>query len=144
MRYSKLICQNLFRYAFSNFEESWFVLAITWQLIYDSLESNPCVDSWQINVRKVNASKLFRSFSQELKHMVCGRPATKSGAQRSKFGYTVVKYPRRHDDVIKWNHFLHYWTFVRGIQRSPVNSPQKGHWRGTLMWSLITFQQTVE
>ena len=42
----------------------------------------------------------------------------------------------RHDDVIKWKHFSHYWAFVRGIHRSPVNSP-KGQWRGTLMFSLI-------
>ena len=30
-----------------------------------------------------------------------------------------------HDDVIKWKHFLCYWPFVRGIHRSPVNSPTK-------------------
>ena len=42
-----------------------------------------------------------------------------------------------HDDVIKWKHFPRYWPFVRGIHRSPVNSPHKGQWRGTLMFSLI-------
>ena len=42
-----------------------------------------------------------------------------------------------HDDVIKWKHFQRYWPFVRGIHRSPVNSPHKGQWRGTLMFSLI-------
>ena len=42
-----------------------------------------------------------------------------------------------HDDVIKWNHFPHYWPFVRGIHRSPVNSPHKGQWRGALTFSLI-------
>ena len=31
-----------------------------------------------------------------------------------------------HDDVIKWKHFPRYWPFVRGIHRSPVNSPHKG------------------
>ena len=36
--------------------------------------------------------------------------------------------PTDHDDVIKWKHFPRYWTFVRGIQRSPVNSPHKGQW----------------
>ena len=41
------------------------------------------------------------------------------------------------DDVIKWKHFPHYWPFVWGIHRSPVNSPHKGQWRGTLMLSLI-------
>ena len=42
-----------------------------------------------------------------------------------------------HDHVIKWKRFLHYWPFVRGIHRSPVNSPQKCQWRGALMFSLI-------
>ena len=42
-----------------------------------------------------------------------------------------------HEDVIKWKHFPHYWPFVRGIHRSPVNSPHKGQWRGALMFSLI-------
>ena len=42
-----------------------------------------------------------------------------------------------HDDVIKWKHFLCYWPFVRGIHRSPVNSPHKGQWRGALMFSFI-------
>ena len=42
-----------------------------------------------------------------------------------------------HDDVIKWKHFPRYWPFVRGIHRSPVNSPHKGQWRGALMSTLI-------
>ena len=42
-----------------------------------------------------------------------------------------------HDDVIKWKHFPCYWSFVRGIHRSPVNSPHKGQWCGVLMFSLI-------
>ena len=41
------------------------------------------------------------------------------------------------DDVIKWKHHPSYWPFVRGIHRSPVNSPHKGQWRGALMFSLI-------
>ena len=35
------------------------------------------------------------------------------------------------------NIFLRNWPFVRGIHRSPVNSPHKGQWRGALMFSLI-------
>ena len=42
-----------------------------------------------------------------------------------------------HDDVIKWRHFSYYWPFVRGIHRSPVNSPHNGQWRGALMFSFI-------
>ena len=42
-----------------------------------------------------------------------------------------------HDDVIKWKNFPRYWSFVRGIRQSPVNSPHIGQWRGALMFSLI-------
>ena len=42
-----------------------------------------------------------------------------------------------HDDVTKWKHFPRYWSFVRGIHWSPVNSPHKGQWRGTLIFPLI-------
>ena len=35
----------------------------------------------------------------------------------------------RYDDVIKWIHFPRHWSFVRGIHRSPVNSPHKSQWR---------------
>ena len=42
-----------------------------------------------------------------------------------------------HDDVIKWKYFPRYWPFVWGIHRSSVNSPQKGQWRGALIFSLI-------
>ena len=38
-----------------------------------------------------------------------------------------------YDDVIKMKHFPRYWPFVRGIHRSPVNSPHKGQWR----WALV-------
>ena len=42
-----------------------------------------------------------------------------------------------HDDFIKWKHFPRNWPFVRGIHRSPVNSPHQGQWRTALMFSLI-------
>ena len=42
-----------------------------------------------------------------------------------------------YDDVIRWKFFRRYWPFVRGIHRSPVNSPHKGRWRGALVVSLI-------
>ena len=43
-----------------------------------------------------------------------------------------------HDDVIKKKNFPRYWPFVRGIHRSPVNSPHESQWRGALMFSLIS------
>ena len=42
-----------------------------------------------------------------------------------------------YDDVIKLKHLQRYWPVVRGIHRSPVNSPHKGQWRGALLFSLI-------
>ena len=50
--------------------------------------------------------------------------------------YTIVE-TVWHDDVITWKHFPHYWPFVRGFHRSPVNSPHKGQWLGALLFSLI-------
>ena len=47
------------------------------------------------------------------------------------------RYPSQQDDVIKWKHFPRYWSFVRGIHRSPVNSPRTGQRRGALIFSLI-------
>ena len=38
---------------------------------------------------------------------------------------TLTQFREFHYDVIKWKHFPRYWPFVRGIHRSPVNSPQK-------------------
>ena len=43
----------------------------------------------------------------------------------------------KHDDVIKWKYFPRHWPFVRGIHRSPVTSPHKGHLRGAFMFYLI-------
>ena len=41
------------------------------------------------------------------------------------------------DDVIsQMQTFPRYWPFAREIHRSSVNSPHKGQWRGTLMFSL--------
>ena len=58
----------------------------------------------------------------------------------SKIWYIAIEYfdcNTEHDGVITWKHFPRYWPFVRGIHRSPVNSPHKGQWRGALMFSLI-------
>ena len=59
--------------------------------------------------------------------------------------FLIETAPRSHpsrialnDDVIKWKHFPRFWPFaVRGIHRSPMNSSNKGQWRGALMFSLI-------
>ena len=42
-----------------------------------------------------------------------------------------------HYDVITWKRFSHYCPFVRGILRSPVDSPHKGQWFGAFMFPLM-------
>ena len=44
---------------------------------------------------------------------------------------------QKHEDVKQWKHLPSYWSFVRGIHRSPVDSPHKGQWRGALMICLM-------
>ena len=62
----------------------------------------------------------------------------------SHFFKTLI--PDAHDTTtyyrrIWWRHkmktFSRYWPFVRWFHRSPVGSPHKGQWRGTLVFSLI-------
>ena len=48
---------------------------------------------------------------------------------RWQYWWTWIQY-----NVIKWKHFPRYRPFVRGIHRSPVNSPHKGQWLGALMF----------
>ena len=52
-----------------------------------------------------------------------------SGSQQNKHQNSTLQ--------AKWKHFSRYCPFVRGIHRSPVNSPHKGQWRGALIFSLI-------
>ena len=40
------------------------------------------------------------------------------------------------DGAAKWKLFPCYWPFVRGIHRTPVDSPYRGQWRGTSMFFL--------
>ena len=48
-----------------------------------------------------------------------------------------VNYIFKPGDVIDWKHCPRYWPFVRGIPRSPVNSPHECQWYRALMFSLI-------
>ena len=52
-----------------------------------------------------------------------------------KFSQMLKRNEWCHDDVIKWKQFPHYWSFVRWIQRSPVNSPHKR----PVTWSFDVF-----
>ena len=80
--------------------------------------------------------------SQHIRPNLCGKTnptvtAKPTGIFEWSFRHVIVMMTFTHDDVIKWKHFPCYWQSVRGIHRSPVNSPHKGQWREALMFSLI-------
>ena len=53
------------------------------------------------------------------------------------YQYSLSRRHSHHDDEIEWKLLPRNWPFVLAIPRSPVNSPNKGRWRGALMFSLI-------
>ena len=64
---------------------------------------------------------------------VCSGTWTRFRIEMRRIGFSL----HDRDDVIKWKPFPRYCSFVRGISRSPGNSPHKCQWRGALMFSLI-------
>ena len=55
-----------------------------------------------------------------------GRTLLNTLSHLSSNAWMLLQMCLYHDDVIKWKHFPRYWPFVRGIHRSPVNSPHEG------------------
>ena len=47
-------------------------------------------------------------------------------------------------NVINWNNSPRYWPFVKGIHRSPMDSPHKGQWRRDLSFLWYGPEQTTE
>ena len=85
-------------------------------------------------------SNKIKENSNTVRHLIMGQIITTQNLVAIK----VVRHAGQrdsncsfHDDVIKWKHVRFCWSFVRGIHRSPVNSPQKGQWRRALIFSLI-------
>ena len=84
---------------------------------------------------------------QDLKSAVCDIVLLKVLKKYSRFSFDSSKHDckpisvQQHAPRSWWRHqmktFSGYWPFVRGIHRSPVNSPHKGQWRGALMFYLI-------
>ena len=89
-------------------------------------------------MHRLNIShKQFYITLNEIRLYECDPNAPVHAANLVRIGIDGTSSNTNHDDVIKWKHFPRYWPFVRGIHRSPVNSPHKGQWRGALMFSLI-------
>ena len=84
---------------------------------------------WRHYGYQTDNSRIMLCFKIINNRSVCWNPAVRKSAAS-----TV---DLLHDDVIKWKHFPRYWPFLRGIHRSHVVSPNKGKWRGALMFPLI-------
>ena len=117
--------------------------------------------AWQRQLLAITNSKWIKTvaeFLQSRLHDVpspCGLMLDNSGKIRSKCSVcnqmdTLVcsiafsSCGFIYNDVIRRKHFSRYWPFVRGIHRSPVNSPHNGQWRGALVFCLIFAWTKVE
>ena len=101
---------------------------------------HPLMNSIVEFVLVVPSSLLFNNLKSGVisMHVAAASRFTKCKiVSRSRYWKSDNLIPNVHDEVIKWKHFPRYWPFVRGIHRSPLNSPHKGQWRGALMFSLI-------
>ena len=95
---------------------------------------------WQQNYpsSKLYARGNWVSFRCAFKCYMCATSLTKIHTSSVTPLYDMGDIPLNiHDDVIKWKRCARCWPFVRGIHRSPVNSPHKGQRWGALMFSLI-------
>ena len=89
-----------------------------------------CLQIYVQNYRILAISLLKRISCQHVKRLIIN-------FDKNHIHVWCLCLSQQHGDVIKWKHFPRYKPFVRGIHRSPVNSPHKVQWRGSLMFSLI-------
>ena len=94
-------------------------MGVSWSLLVDTMQYGAVI---------LNTFVTFKA---------CVDISSDNGLALSERSHLLNQAWPNHDDVIKWKHFPRYWPFVRGIHRSPVNSPHKGKWRRVLMLSLI-------
>ena len=78
----------------------------------------------------ISGSHLSTKNSQKIPHSLPIRVRCRESFESSKCEQVQ-------NDIIQWKHFPRYWPFMRGIHRSPVDSPHKSYWRRVLMFSLI-------
>ena len=96
----------------------------------------PSEELWQVRITAGTALVQSRLSLQTLNTKSTRAHAAAHCRNPGTYWYTDKKFSWN-DDLIQWKHFPRYWPFVRGIYRSPVNSPHKGQWRGALMFSFI-------
>ena len=92
---------------------------------------------WNFNQNTITSLKTFQKLQWNFKTQAFSQNFIQAWIYAFGWHHSWVKATVLHDDVMKWKHFPRYWPFVRGIHRSPVNSPHKSQWRWALMFSLI-------
>ena len=123
------------------------VTAVEYRIANNSIVCITACSGWQ--QRKIRAPQYWLFLEKSARVVTTGFP--QKNGQNAEFFFQChdvirktmnVRYllhvPAPGDDVIKWKHFPRYWPFVRGIHRLPVNSPHKGQWRRSLMFSWST------
>ena len=101
--------------------------ASTWKVIFNELDIDFIHDGIpDLSCKKVNTSHEFSA------KWWCNHNLTTHNTT-----VCILVCITQYDDAIKWKHFPRYWPLVRGIHRSPVNSPHKGQWCGALIFSLM-------
>ena len=88
-------------------------------------------------ISRMTMPSLYRYIKTKPNKLISTRWDILQETYHKKTKCTVCDWRFLHDDVIKWNHFTRYWPFVRGIHRSPVESPHKDQRRGAVKLSLI-------
>ena len=83
------------------------------------------------NYKDFNYTYIFMCYFS----VYCHRSTGWKSSEENAFTTWYQIYSRHR--VTKQRHFPCYWPFVRGIHWSPVDSPRKGQWRGSLIFSLI-------
>ena len=113
-------------------ENAWISINISklFQRVHLTILSAPShyLNKWWLNYGHIYVSLSLNELTSGISYLIC----SVYYASRALALLSI-----NHDDVIKWKHCPRYWPFVRGIHRSPVNSPHKGQWRWALMFSLI-------
>ena len=92
--------------------------AITGVFIIRGWNTNDVVDGVHVFLfRAVSVVIMSGNYSREIPEII----------QWRMYGFKKVSSATvQHYDVIKWKHFTRYCSFVRGIHRSPEDSPHKG------------------
>ena len=123
-------------------------MILIWVVILKILRSFVWIKIWQC-ICLAHATLLWLRFHNALTKNLCN---SRIGDNRALLSdYKIEKgqdglvlgtpgtqlWPCQHE-FTWWRHQMETFSFVRGIHRSPVNSPHKGQWRGALMFSLIS------